>query len=477
MHSTHAPNLHLPLESSSALLSSTERAMIAATDAVHAVHPRPADHSMVSWPDDPALNITTSALISPRNGNEEPGQPGQFIYYMPLGHKGGKGENPRAWTHGWGDRFNTFWCCYGTAVESFSKLADSIYFWYEHPSPSTLNSTQEEGGDVYPILFVNQFVSSTLRWSLPAASAGDDKEEEEEERVVVLKQTADLYSNNVATSRVVITISSSPSSSDNRTNDEASSSSSSSSSANFYLYWRLPSWLNNEDGGDDSTLSAINKKEKKKLAIRINGKALDTNALPRLHKKHAKTVPNKEKEEKLSSSFSRSSLLPSSLPLQLPLLSSSFNPPTFGKDASDYIVIGREWKDGDVLEVDMPMKITTEDLNDYRSEKQNLKAVMMGPFQMAGLTENGDREIDIEPEDIENAVTLLENEKNYDDNSSGGGGGSGAVERNLYPKGARLLSGKTKKYVIAPIGQLIDEKYTAYFDFISVGPSEAVASQ
>ena len=38
-----------------------------------------------------------------------------------------KGEHNHSWT-GWGDPFNTFWCCYGSGVESFSKLADSIYF-------------------------------------------------------------------------------------------------------------------------------------------------------------------------------------------------------------------------------------------------------------------------------------------------------------------------------------------------------------
>lgn len=38
-----------------------------------------------------------------------------------------KGDHEHVWT-GWGDPFNTFWCCYGSGVESFAKLADSIYF-------------------------------------------------------------------------------------------------------------------------------------------------------------------------------------------------------------------------------------------------------------------------------------------------------------------------------------------------------------
>ncbi len=419
--------------------------MIAATDAMHALHPRPADHSVVSWPDDPATNIT-SALFASSNvdSNNEPGQPGQFIYYMPLGHEGGKGENPRAWTHGWGDQWNTFWCCYGTAVESFSKLADSIYFWYTHPDDSGL----------YPIVFVNQFVSSTLRWKIDTDTDDtnnfEKENEEEQEEAVVLKQTADLYSSNTATSRVEFTIPS-------------------TGSRNFYVYWRLPSWLEHEEERkaekDDGGSGNVGKRNFSKLAIRINGKSLDINTLSRLHgtQRSHSTAAKKENEKTSSSLFPEASSSSSLLLQRLPLLD-SFNPPTFGKDASDYIILGPEWNDGDVLEVDMPMKITTEDLNDSRPEKQNLKAIIMGPFQMAGLTVNGDREIDIDPEDIEDAVRLLEN--------------SQGVKSGPYPKGARLLSGKTKKYIIAPIGQLIDEKYTAYFDFVAVGPSGAgVASE
>lgn len=52
----------------------------------------------------------------------------------------------------------------------------------------------------------------------------------------------------------------------------------------------------------------------------------------------------------------------------------------------------------------MPMRISTEDLNDARPELQVLKAITMGPFHLAGITE-GDREIDIDPSEIQKAVT------------------------------------------------------------------------
>eukprot|EP00966_Prymnesium_polylepis_P105828 2450507-Prymnesium_polylepis.1 len=50
--------------------------------------------------------------------------PGVMLYLLPLGVGVTKGNSSR----GWGSPFNSFWCCYGTGIESFSKLADSIYF-------------------------------------------------------------------------------------------------------------------------------------------------------------------------------------------------------------------------------------------------------------------------------------------------------------------------------------------------------------
>nr|TKS10225.1 hypothetical protein D5086_0000085340 [Populus alba] len=50
--------------------------------------------------------------------------------------------------HGWGTSYDSFWCCYGTGIESFSKLGDSIYF--------------EEGEA--PGLYIIQYISSSLDW-------------------------------------------------------------------------------------------------------------------------------------------------------------------------------------------------------------------------------------------------------------------------------------------------------------------------
>ncbi len=62
-------------------------------------------------------------------GNDAPGSnapgPGVIVYLTPQGTANAKGDN----SHGWGTPFGSFWCCYGSTVESYAKLADSIYFY------------------------------------------------------------------------------------------------------------------------------------------------------------------------------------------------------------------------------------------------------------------------------------------------------------------------------------------------------------
>ncbi|KAL6603832.1 hypothetical protein ACP70R_044193 [Stipagrostis hirtigluma subsp. patula] len=71
--------------------------------------------------------------------------PGVMIYMLPQGP-----GTSKAWSyHRWGTPYDSFWCCYGTGIESFSKLGDSIYF--------------EEKGDK-PALYIIQFVPSTFNW-------------------------------------------------------------------------------------------------------------------------------------------------------------------------------------------------------------------------------------------------------------------------------------------------------------------------
>ncbi|KAJ9697919.1 hypothetical protein PVL29_007161 [Vitis rotundifolia] len=83
----------------------------------------------------------TNGVLSIQRGTD----PGVMIYMLPLGHGNSKARS----YHGWGTKFHSFWCCYGTGIESFSKLGDSIYF--------------EEEGEV-PGLYIIQYISSSLDW-------------------------------------------------------------------------------------------------------------------------------------------------------------------------------------------------------------------------------------------------------------------------------------------------------------------------
>ncbi|KAH9613656.1 hypothetical protein KSS87_006964, partial [Heliosperma pusillum] len=84
----------------------------------------------------------TNGVLGIQRGTE----PGVMIYMLPLGHGVSKGRS----YHKWGTLFNSFWCCYGTGIESFSKLGDSIYF--------------EEMGSV-PGIYVIQYISSSINWT------------------------------------------------------------------------------------------------------------------------------------------------------------------------------------------------------------------------------------------------------------------------------------------------------------------------
>ncbi|XVF60825.1 hypothetical protein PTKIN_Ptkin08bG0079200 [Pterospermum kingtungense] len=72
--------------------------------------------------------------------------PGVYIYFLPLG----RGVSKAISQWGWGKPFHAFWCCYGTAIETFSKLGDSIYF--------------QDIRRTTPTLYIIQFISSSLQW-------------------------------------------------------------------------------------------------------------------------------------------------------------------------------------------------------------------------------------------------------------------------------------------------------------------------
>ncbi|XP_028759417.1 uncharacterized protein LOC114718302 [Neltuma alba] len=82
----------------------------------------------------------TNGVLSIQRGTD----PGVMIYMLPLGPGVSKAKSE----HSWGTKFDSFWCCYGTGIESFSKLGDSIYF-------------EQEGN---PTLYIIQYISSSFNW-------------------------------------------------------------------------------------------------------------------------------------------------------------------------------------------------------------------------------------------------------------------------------------------------------------------------
>jgi DUF1680 family protein len=88
------------------------------------------------------------ALLNHLIGWQDPGSAhGHITYFTPLNPGGRRGVGP-AWGGGtWSTDYNSFWCCQGTGIETFTKLMDSIYFF----SGTTL--------------LVNLYTPSTLTWS------------------------------------------------------------------------------------------------------------------------------------------------------------------------------------------------------------------------------------------------------------------------------------------------------------------------
>ena len=93
---------------------------------------------LLRWTADPKYaDFYAHAFLNGIIGTQNPND-GMLLYYLPLAT--GNVKN-------WGTAYDSFWCCTGTGVETFSKLGDSIYF---HDADS---------------LYVNMPIASTVDWS------------------------------------------------------------------------------------------------------------------------------------------------------------------------------------------------------------------------------------------------------------------------------------------------------------------------
>ena len=77
----------------------------------------------------------------------------------------GRGVNRDKWDwYGFGTPDNSFWCCYGTSVEQFAKMSDSIFFHAAAPRVAPRSAP--------PTLYVAQYLPATLSWDEHGVSVG-----------------------------------------------------------------------------------------------------------------------------------------------------------------------------------------------------------------------------------------------------------------------------------------------------------------
>jgi DUF1680 family protein len=99
------------------------------------------------WTGDPQYaDYYERALFNCRLGTQHPVD-GRLMYYFPLAS---------GYWKLYGSALDSFWCCTGTGVEEFSRLADSIYF--------------SDADDLY----VNLFIASEVRWDAKGVRVRQD---------------------------------------------------------------------------------------------------------------------------------------------------------------------------------------------------------------------------------------------------------------------------------------------------------------
>ena len=116
-------------------------------------------------PDAALADAYERKLLNGVMGIQHPNHPGRMVYMMPLGHGVSKA---RANWAGFGDPEESFWCCYGTGVESFAKLAEGAFFEADETQPDKARPAWSDDGHGRPGgrpgLWVSQFLPSTLVW-------------------------------------------------------------------------------------------------------------------------------------------------------------------------------------------------------------------------------------------------------------------------------------------------------------------------
>jgi DUF1680 family protein len=256
-------------------------------------------------------------------------KPGEFQYYVAMGT-----GYPRVF----GTPDNSFWCCYGTGIESFSKLGDSIYFHHDKD------------------LYVNLFVSSTLDWPEMGAR---------------VEQHADFPSN-----------------------DKLSLALHLKKSKKFAVNIRAPYWIAEQP------------------EVWINGKKTD---MPKI-------------------------------------------------DPASWVKLKRLWKDGDRVEIRLPMNLHSMKLPD----DSQMAAFMYGPYVLAGIVDTcPKRKDDVTVHPIHDAISLFQK-----DNITNAGwfvGNPDAPEKELKMCAKSPLCFQTVPPFAAyiPFCDVLKDRYRIYNQFVS----------
>ena len=67
------------------------------------------------------------ALLNGVLGTQRGDEPGAMLYFYPLGSRVSKAA-PQAWRHaGWSTPYGDWWCCMGTGVEAFARIAELVF--------------------------------------------------------------------------------------------------------------------------------------------------------------------------------------------------------------------------------------------------------------------------------------------------------------------------------------------------------------
>ena len=86
--------------------------------------------------------------------------PGAMLYFMPLG-TGVSKRKPQSWRHtGWSTPFGDFWCCQGTGVEAFARLAEHIFMERRAGVAPTTALDDVAPATALPELFVLQVMAT-----------------------------------------------------------------------------------------------------------------------------------------------------------------------------------------------------------------------------------------------------------------------------------------------------------------------------